>query len=280
MKSLVASNRVIVAQLLGALDRTDENSLDANTDGSARLLSPSMRILRHTTPKVLRNTVVVILTLAGVLAGSISIWLGLATVIIGPLVVWFNLNILEKRRKNIVERDLPALVTAVASSVRAGVDPLRAICDAEEYFPPGSLFIDEVRLFKQRLAAGDDEFDVIEDFFINDGNSEVELFKQCLLLSRRHGSSLAEPLHRVVRTIRQRQSFKRKTRAAMAMHRMSAVGIAGCAIVITGMQLVMNVSGVKTAWESPVGKILIGVGASLIAIGVAWMLRMGKEEKL
>jgi Flp pilus assembly protein TadB len=84
----------------------------------------------------------------------------------------------------------------------------------------------------------------------------------------------------VVRTIRQRQSFKRKTRAAMAMHRMSAVGIAGCAIVITGMQLVMNVSGVKTAWESPVGKILIGVGASLIALGVLWMLRMGKEEKL
>jgi Flp pilus assembly protein TadB len=280
MKSLVASNRVIVAQLLGALDRSDEKPENGEMSQPARLLTPGMRLLRHTTPRALRNTAVVFLTLAGVLAGSVSIWAGLTAIVIGALFVWFKLKMQEGRRKSIVERDLPALVTSVASSVRAGVDPLRAICDAEEYFSAGSLFVDEVRLFKQRLAAGDDEFDVIEDFLINDGNSEVELFKQCLLLSRRHGSSLAEPLHRVVRTIRQRQSFKRKTRAAMAMHRMSAIGIAGCAIVITGMQLVMNVSGVKTAWESPVGKILIGVGASLIALGVLWMLRMGKEEKL
>jgi Flp pilus assembly protein TadB len=46
------------------------------------------------------------------------------------------------------------------------------------------------------------------------------------------------------------------------------------------MQLVMNITGVKTAFENPAGKIFIGIGASLIVVGVVWMLQMGKEEKL
>jgi Flp pilus assembly protein TadB len=280
MKSLVASNRVIVAQLLGSLDRSEGAVTDVDAVVPSPMTSAGIRLLRHTTPKALRNTAVVILTLSGVLAGSVSAWAGIAVLLLGVCFTWFRLSLREVRRKHIVERDLPALVTSVASSVRAGVDPLRAICDAQEYFPADSLFTSEVKIFQQRLAAGEDEFDVIEKFLIDDSNSEVELFKQCLLLSRRHGSSLSEPLHRVVRTIRQRQSFKRKTRAALAMHRMSAVGIAGCAIVITGMQLMMNVSGVQTALTSTFGKSLIGGGAALIVLGVVLMLRMGREEKL
>jgi Flp pilus assembly protein TadB len=280
MKSLVAANRTIVSQLVGSLDpapaqQADSQGLTTQADGM-----PRIRLLRHTSMRALRNTSVVVLAIAGVAAGTVSVFAGIGVIVLSALVVWMQLARRERRRINAVERDLPALVTSVASSVRAGVDPLRAICDAEEYFPPESPFVPEVRRVKQRLAAGDDEFAVVADFLVEDANPDVELFKQCILLSRRHGSSLAEPLHRVVRTIRQRQSFKRKTRAALAMHRMSAVGIAGCAIVITGMQLVMNITGVKTAFENPAGKIFIGIGASLIVVGVVWMLQMGKEEKL
>jgi len=185
-----------------------------------------------------------------------------------------------KRRRGAIERDLPALLTAVASSVRAGVDPLKAICDAEEYFPADSPFITEIKLFKQRISEGEDEFETIEGFFADDDHGDVELFKRCIILSRRHGSSLADPLHRIVKVVRQRQSFKRKTRAALAMHRMSAVGIALCAALIAVMQVVMNAKGVALAFQKPAGIALLSVGGALIASGVGWMLSMGREERL
>jgi Flp pilus assembly protein TadB len=186
----------------------------------------------------------------------------------------------SKRRRAALERDLPALLTSVASSVRAGVDPLSAIANCDQYLPSDSPFREEARLFKERLRAGEDEFLAIESFLGDDNCSEVELFKRCLVLSRQHGSSLAEPLHRVVRVIRQRQSFRRKTRAALAMHRMSAIGIALCAALIAVMQGVMNARGVALAFTKTAGVILISFGGVLILSGVFWMLSMGKEERL
>ena len=186
----------------------------------------------------------------------------------------------SKRRRAALERDLPALLTSVASSVRAGVDPLSAIANCDQYLPSDSPFREEARLFKERLRAGEDEFLAIESFLGDDSCSEVELFKRCLVLSRQHGSSLAEPLHRVVRVVRQRQSFRRKTRAALAMHRMSAIGIALCAALIAVMQGVMNARGVALAFTKTAGVILISFGGVLILSGVFWMLSMGKEERL
>jgi len=186
----------------------------------------------------------------------------------------------SKRRRAALERDLPALLTSVASSVRAGVDPLSAIANCDQYLPSDSPFKEEARLFKERLRAGEDEFLAIESFLGEDNCSEVELFKRCLVLSRQHGSSLAEPLHRVVRVVRQRQSFRRKTRAALAMHRMSAIGIALCAALIALMQGIMNARGVALAFTKTSGVILISFGGVLILSGVFWMLSMGKEERL
>jgi Flp pilus assembly protein TadB len=186
----------------------------------------------------------------------------------------------SKRRRTALERDLPALLTSVASSVRAGVDPLSAIANCEQYLPSDSPFREEAHLFKERLRAGEDEFLAIESFVGDDNYSEVELFKRCLVLSRQHGSSLAEPLHRVVRVVRQRQSFRRKTRAALAMHRMSAIGIALCAALIAVMQGVMNARGVALAFTKTAGVVLLSFGGVLILSGVFWMLSMGKEETL
>jgi tight adherence protein B len=179
-----------------------------------------------------------------------------------------------------IDRDLPALLTTIASSVRAGIDPIRAMCDAESYFPLRSPFVAEIRKFKSSFEEGKDEVVAIEQFLREDSSVDLLLFKQCLLLSRQLGSSLADPLHRVVRVVRSRQSFRRKTRAALAMHRMSAVGIALCALLIVGMQVVVDSSRVAMTIQHPVGRVLLCGGVSLIGLGVIWMLRMGREEKV
>lgn len=185
----------------------------------------------------------------------------------------------DRLRRDAMERDLPALLNAVASSVRAGIDPLRALHDAVDYLPPSSALVAELARCVRAIADGTDELEAIENLFAGQSNSDLDLFKRCLLLSRRHGSSLAEPLHRITRVVRQRQSFRRKTRAALAMHRMSALGIALCAVLVAVMQFLVNASGVRTAIDKPAGVALLSTGASLVACGVVWMLLMGREER-
>jgi tight adherence protein B len=278
MRGLVAANRTIVSQLLASYERP--KGTDSEAGAAATRLQQVTALRRHTSPQGLRRYAAVVVILAGIVAGSFSVFGALAVCALGVGGVLFFVRHKEKKRTAAIERDLPALLTSVASSVRAGIDPLRAIGDAEEYFPAESPFGEELRLFKQRIVAGEDEFEVVEQLLAEDDHADVELFKRCIILSRRHGSSLADPLHRVVRVVRQRQSFKRKTRAALAMHRMSAVGIALCAILIAVMQAGMNAKGVSVAFQSTAGIVLLSVGAALIVLGVGWMLNMGREEKL
>lgn len=188
-----------------------------------------------------------------------------------------QLGRVSRSERAAVDRDIVTLLTAVASSVRAGFDPVAAVTEAREFFPPESPVRRELQLFYEALARGDDEEVAIRALFARIATAEVELFKGCLLLARKHGSSLAEPLHRIARVVRQRQSFRRKTRAALAMHRMSAVGIAICAALIGAIQAAMNPAGIAVACAQPVGLALLGAGSLLIVAGIAWMMSLGRE---
>ncbi|MEN9847045.1 MAG: hypothetical protein RIS36_2192 [Pseudomonadota bacterium] len=206
----------------------------------------------------------------GVVLGATMTSIGIGAACLG---VWLR----ARRNRRAVDRDLPALLTSVASSVRAGIDPVTALITAREYVQKNSPVARELEQVRDRLVNGEDEETVIEGFLSIYASQEGELFKRCLILSRRHGSSLADPLHRITKVVRQRQSFRRKVTAALAMHRMSAVGITLCAVAMGALQFGMNPRAIDIALNHPVGGLLLIVGASLIAIGVVWMMVIGRE---
>lgn len=278
MKGFPVIDRLIVSQLLASFEGTSKSN--AAQEQRAPTLWEICSKRAKVTPDFLKKCSIVVAAIAGAGCLFISMLVGLGVLLMSALVLILRAKRIERMRKDAIERDFPALLTSVASSVRAGIDPLRALCDAEAYFAPTSPFVEELQLFRGRLSAGDDEVAAIELLMVGEDNPDIELFKRCLVLSREHGSSLAEPLHRVTRVVRQRQSFRRKTRAALAMHRMSALGIALCAILIGAMQFIMNLSGVRIALESTVGTALLSGGGLLIVAGVWWMLMMGREERL
>ena len=221
--------------------------------------------------------VVVMTLLASVIGGYRS---GSAMLLLGGFVVFSHIGFRARRNRTVIDRDLPALLTSVASSVRAGMDPLSALVEAREYFPKGALLVQEIEKLRKGLAEGRDEEDLVGEFLALYGNQDAELFRRCLILSRRHGGSLGEPLHRITRVVRQRQSFRRKTRAALAMHRMSAIGIALCAAAMTALQCAMNPQSLELSIHHPIGSKLLVGGILLIVTGLGWMLRMGREAKL
>jgi tight adherence protein B len=229
----------------------------------------SRRVVRHRTLIATAAGLVVWGVLGGK-AAAVSWALGLSWVF---LAVWLKARV----HKRDIERDLPALLTSVASSVRAGVDPLAAVIGASEYLPKGSVLSKELDQVKYALSEGRDEEIVLEEFLAVYRNQEGELFKRCLILSRRHGGSLADSLHRITKVVRQRQSFRRKTRAALAMHRMSAIGIALCAVAMGSLQCAMNPRSVEIAISHSVGGKLLVFGGALIAVGIIWMMVMGRE---
>lgn len=262
-------------QLLASYQRTT----DAENHAYMPEFSALTRLLRraHVPWKVLRHrtlvaisTGLVVWMLLGGEAAAMSWALGGIGVF---LPVWLKARVHERD----IERDLPAMLISVASSVRAGIDPLASVITAREYLPRGSILIQELEQVRQSLSDGRDEEVVLEEFLAGYRNQEAELFKRCLILSRRHGGSLAESLHRVTKVARQRQSFRRKTRAALAMHRMSAIGIAACAGAMGALQCGMNPRSVELAVRHPVGFKLLVFGGALMALGVMWMMVMGRE---
>ncbi len=212
------------------------------------------------------------------------VWFGIFSGVLfflgGVTILVFKERRAIRQRVQSVERDLPALLTSVASSVRAGIDPLVALAEAREFLPSDSALTPELELFHRSLMAGGNEDEVIDSLFRDVTTADIELFKGCLRLSRKHGSSLAEPLHRVTRVVRQRQSFRRKTRAALAMHRMSAVGISLCAALIAIMQIFTNRTGIQLVFEHSLGSKLLIAGGTFIVIGVVWMMSLGRETSV
>ncbi len=225
-------------------------------------------------------------TVLALIVGLVSVALtGLSGLLSGLifLVVMSGVGVIitvvrRRKRRASLDRDLPALLTALASSVRAGLDPMTSLLAAPQYLPPQTPLVEGIETLRGRLRSGGEELTAIEGFLAEWRHADVELFKRCLILSRRHGSALAEPLHRVTRVIRQRQSFRRKTRAALAMHRLSAFGIALCGILIGIVQVSMNTDGVRTAVAHPLGWKLLSGGGALIVVGVGWMISLGQGE--
>ena len=203
---------------------------------------------------------------------------GLGMVLLCVLIGVFHARQRFVRRRTALDRDLPALLTSLASSVRAGIDPITALLSAAEYLPQETPLVEELSRLKHRLKSGGDETAELEAFLSHWRHPDTELFKRCLILSRKHGSSLGEPLHRITRVVRQRHSFRRKTKAALAMHRLSAFGIALCAVVIGIVQGLMNKQALITSIHHPLGSKLLLIGVVLICLGVGWMVLMGSEE--
>lgn len=195
--------------------------------------------------------------------------------------VLFPLFWLKRRifvRAEAFERDYPAMLLSLSSSIRTGLDPLVALQRTKELFPATSEVGRALAAFCLDIERGLTEENAVRRFGCDVSHPDVRLFQTAFLLARREGSSLAACLQRLVKVTRNRQSFRRKMRTAVAMQKLSAMGIAGCAILIVIIQVVTNVEGIRIAMGHPVGSRMLLGGACLMVIGLLWMMRMAKAR--
>ena len=118
----------------------------------------------------------------------------------------------------------------------------------------------------------------LQRFAITIAHPDIQLFRSTFVLARKEGASLAQCLRRLARVTRQRQSFRRKVRSSVAMQRLSAFGIAGCAIAILSIQVITNIDALRDAYADPLGSKALLAGGGLITIGIVWMLQLAKAR--
>lgn len=191
---------------------------------------------------------------------------------------WLVFRNLITRRREAFERDYTAMLLSLASSIRTGLDPLVALIRLKELFSVNSEVRKELIKLSENVDAGVQEEDALQLFGSTINHPDIPLFRAAFILSRKEGSSLSECLQRLARVTRQRQSFRRKVRSAVAMQKLSAIGIGMCTVAIGGIQMVSNPAAIQAAWNHPVGSKLLCLGVSLVVCGIGWMFKMASPK--
>lgn len=223
-------------------------------------------------------TFIVVTSLLVMILVILSKALLLPAIIFPAIFALFHLSRRAFKRAENFERDYPAFLLSLASSVRTGMDPLAAMIASEKLFDPDSEIRRELFKFKSGIERGKSEVQTIQEFAASIRHPDIQLFRTGYLLARREGSSLAECLQRLAKVTRQRQSFRRKVKGAVAMQRLSAFGIGACAVLICAIQGLGNPKIITDALSHPLGMRLMITGVSLILVGLLWMIKMTRAH--
>ena len=224
---------------------------------------------------ILSSLVITVVTLiASRLVGLIALLIPVA--VLGIHYIW--LQALVCSRVEYFERDYTAFLLSLASSIRTGQDPLMAFTQCGELFSASSVLALEVKKTAREIESGKGEEWAFSNFANSIKHPDIALLRAALILSRRQGSSLGTCLHRLARVTRQRQSFRRKIRGAVAMQRLSAFGIAGCTVIVAIIQVTSNPRAIRDAWQHPIGSLALAGGVALVILGLGWMIYMSRRR--
>jgi Flp pilus assembly protein TadB len=256
-----------------ATDATPEKIISGSLGKLQRHAGLSAKDLQR---RIVRVSIVAAISLVFALLTTSIVML--APALVWAAVEWLQVKQVAHLRALSFESDYTALLLSLASAVRTGRDPLSALEDSPGLFNAKSEVRREIEILKSALERGATEDDAVKNFGSSIDHPDVKLFTTAFILARREGASLAESLQRLARVTRQRQSFRRKTRAAVAMQKLSAFGISGCAIVICVIQGLSNPEGIMEAFHNPLGVKLLSCGVFLIVGGLLWMLRISAQK--
>lgn len=172
------------------------------------------------------------------------------------------------------DRDYPTFLIALSSSLRLGLDPVQALVEAQKLFARGSVMHREIEHFNAALEQNGSVMEAVQAFGGTLAHSDVELFRAVFRIAHLHGAGLSSALQRVAGVTRRRQAFRRRAAAAVAMQRLSAYGIVGCATLFAAAQGMASRAVLAEAVHHPVvGKLLL-MSVLVMIGGLCWLRRI------
>lgn len=229
-----------------------------------------------------RKRLLLRVSVAALVSACASIFvLSAAPLLLALFVYLFETRRLERKaraRALSFEEDYTAFLITLSSSVKAGRDPLSALLEAEAMFSKESELSKQLLKLRRAIEKQVSESDAVLSFAESVDNPDISLFRLAFLLARREGSALSVCLERLAKVTRQRQSFRRKVKGAVALQRVSSYGICTVALVALVFQIATNLPNVKIALSSPLGVGAFSLGGLLIASGLYWMSKVAPRR--
>jgi tight adherence protein B len=207
---------------------------------------------------------------SGVLGGLFGLMLGhVAFVFLIGLPAFylpnFWLRMKARRRRNLFDDQLPDVLQAISSSLKAGHSFNQAINamikdspqpTSEEF----SRVMTEARLGMPIEVA-------LQHMADRMGSADFEFAVTTVNIQRSVGGSLADILQMVGDTVRNRQQFRKKVKALTSMGQMSAYVLLGMPILIGLALTVLNAEYMAPLFTTPTGHMLLGAGAFSMTLG-------------
>ena len=184
----------------------------------------------------------------------------------------------KRYRQRDRENDFVSLLYCLSSAIRVGRDPLQALSILRGQFCNSSME-EPLQVLQSRIQEGVLEEEAFREFGRNIACADSELFVTAYLLSRKQGGSLSPFLKQLASVLRQRQRLRRKKKSALAMQRLSAIAMSGCALLIVCMQCVFQYEALVSAWHDQLGRVLLLGAACCIVSGMGWMWYFTREAR-
>ncbi|WP_019625168.1 type II secretion system F family protein [Thioalkalivibrio sp. ALJT] len=211
-----------------------------------------------------------VLILAGtVLAGG---WGLLAGVVLGLILNYTVVAWSARRRREMLQQQLPAFAEHVVRGLRAGRTlPAAVTAAAEEMRAPlGDVLARVVREVDLGVSLGEALENVAEDFDLH----ALRLLALGVQFNMRYGGSAVELMEQVVRMLRQQDQARRELRALTGETRVSALVLAVLPVGLAGYTVSMNPAYYAAMLETTAG-IAVLVGAIVWqALGILILWRM------
>lgn len=205
--------------------------------------------------------------------GASSVMVLLAIALIGGL-PYGLLSLLERRRQQKLESQLPDVLEFIARSMQAGhaFSSALQMAAAESPQPIASEFqtaFNQVNLgmpFQHALSGLAERIDC----------ADMRYFSVAVLINREVGGDLAGLLRNVADLIRARLKLRLSIRAITAEGRISAWILGLLPFILVGILAFVNPAYIAPLWQEPVGQRLVLYGLVLMGFGILWMVRLSR----
>ena len=177
----------------------------------------------------------------------------------------------KKRQKTMAEQ-LPDVLSILASSLRAGHSFLQALDQvAGEIKEPSA---GEFHRVVSEIRLGRSIDDAMNEMAERVGSEDMRWAVMAVNIQRQVGGNLAEVLDIVANTVRERAYVQRQVRVLSAEGRLSIAILTALPFGIFFYLAVVNPEYVAPLFNTMIGRILLLVGGTLMALGVFVMTRI------
>jgi tight adherence protein B len=205
-----------------------------------------------------------------------SAWWGLLGVILGVAITEAYVRLKVKRRLRSFERQLPDVLTLVASSLSTGFSLHQSLdAVAQDAADPVSTELYRA-LAETRIGA--ELVDALDRLAYRMNSENMRWTSMAIRIQQQVGGNLAETLRTTAATLREREQLRRMVRGLSAEGRLSAYILIGLPIGLFFYMLLTNHDYIALLWTTGLGWLMLAVAFVGMVVGSFWMSRVVKVE--